>query len=115
MLVDELAHTNAEGSRHPKRYQDIEELLENGIDVHTAVNIQYFESMNDSVAKITGVRMQETLPSISYFFFPIKSQEETIGMLGVKYDYKNLLPEQRRILGTISNFTSLTAARWVRI
>jgi two-component system, OmpR family, sensor histidine kinase KdpD len=62
VLVDELAHTNAEGSRHPKRYQDIEELLENGIDVHTTVNIQHFESMNDSVAKITGVCMQETLP-----------------------------------------------------
>ncbi|MBP1710556.1 MAG: kdpD [Deltaproteobacteria bacterium] len=62
VLVDELAHTNIEGSRHPKRYQDIEELLENGIDVHTTVNIQHFESMNDSVARITGVRMQETLP-----------------------------------------------------
>jgi len=62
VLVDEFAHTNAEGSRHPKRYQDIEELLENGIDVHTTVNIQHFESMNDSVAKITGVRMQETIP-----------------------------------------------------
>ena len=62
VLVDELAHTNVEGSRHPKRYQDIEELLENGIDVHTTVNIQHFESMNDAVAKITGVRMQETLP-----------------------------------------------------
>ena len=53
----------------------------------------------------------ETLPSISYFFFPIKSQEETIGMIGVQYDYKNLLPEQRRIL----NLTSLTAARWIKI
>jgi two-component system sensor histidine kinase KdpD len=62
VLVDELAHTNAEGSRHPKRYQDIEELLDNGIDVHTTVNIQHFESMNDAVTKITGVRMQETLP-----------------------------------------------------
>lgn len=62
VLVDELAHTNIDGSRHPKRYQDIEELLENGIDVHTTVNIQHFESMNDAVAKITGVRMQETLP-----------------------------------------------------
>jgi len=62
VLVDELAHTNAEGSRHPKRYQDIEELLENGIDVHTTVNIQHFESMNDAVAKITGVCVQETLP-----------------------------------------------------
>lgn len=62
VLVDELAHTNIDGSRHPKRYQDIEELLEQGIDVHTTVNIQHFESMNDAVAKITGVRMQETLP-----------------------------------------------------
>ncbi len=62
VLVDEFAHTNAEGGRHPKRYQDIEELLENGIDVHTTVNIQHFESMNDSVDKITGVRMQETIP-----------------------------------------------------
>ena len=62
VLVDELAHTNVAGSRHPKRYQDIEELLENGIDVHTTVNIQHFESMNDAVAKITCVRMLETLP-----------------------------------------------------
>ena len=62
VLVDELAHTNIEGSRHPKRYQDIQELLEQGIDVHTTVNIQHFESMNDAVAKITGLRMQETLP-----------------------------------------------------
>ena len=61
-LVDELAHTNVGESRHPKRYQDIEELLDSGIDVYTTVNIQHFESMNDVVAKITGVRMQETLP-----------------------------------------------------
>ena len=62
VLVDELAHTNAPGSRHPKRYQDVKELLENGIDVLTTVNIQHFESQNDVVAKITGVRVQETLP-----------------------------------------------------
>jgi two-component system sensor histidine kinase KdpD len=62
VLVDELAHTNIEGSRHPKRYQDIEELLEQGIDVHTTVNIQHFESLNDAVARITGIHMQETLP-----------------------------------------------------
>jgi len=62
VLVDELAHTNAAGSRHSKRYQDIEELLDNGIDVHTTVNIQHFESMKDAVAKITGIQMQETLP-----------------------------------------------------
>ncbi len=62
VLVDELAHTNAPGSRHPKRYQDIEELLENGMDVYTTVNVQHFESLNDVVEKITGIRMQETLP-----------------------------------------------------
>jgi two-component system, OmpR family, sensor histidine kinase KdpD len=61
-LIDELAHTNAPGSRHPKRYLDIQELLENGIDVYTTINIQHFESLNDVVEKITGVRMQETLP-----------------------------------------------------
>jgi two-component system sensor histidine kinase KdpD len=57
----------------------------------------------------------ETLPSISFCFLPIKSQEEILGVVGIKYEFKNLLPEQRRILGTISNLTSLTAARWVRI
>ncbi|MGA2317111.1 MAG: hypothetical protein ABSG71_12130 [Thermodesulfobacteriota bacterium] len=62
VLVDELAHTNAPDSRHPKRYQDIEELLDSGIDVYTTVNIQHFESLNDVLEKITGIRMQETLP-----------------------------------------------------
>jgi two-component system sensor histidine kinase KdpD len=62
VLVDELAHTNASGSRHPKRYQDIEELLDSGIDVYTTVNVQHFESLNDVIEKITGIRMQETLP-----------------------------------------------------
>ena len=62
VLVDELAHTNAPGSRHPKRHQDIEELLDSGIDVYTTVNIQHFESLNDVLEKITGIRMQETLP-----------------------------------------------------
>ena len=62
VLVDELAHTNAPDSRHPKRYQDVEELLDNGIDVYTTVNVQHFESLNDVIEKITGIRMQETLP-----------------------------------------------------
>src|SRR3981189_609878 len=61
-LVDELAHTNAPGSRHPKRYLDVEELLSRGIDVYTAVNIQHIESLNDVVAKITHVRVRETVP-----------------------------------------------------
>jgi len=62
VLVDELAHSNAPGSRHPKRYQDVEELLDSGIDIYTTVNVQHFESLNDVLEKITGIRMQETLP-----------------------------------------------------
>src|SRR5512138_3903813 len=61
-LVDELAHTNAPGSRHPKRYLDVEELLGHGIDVYTTVNIQHIESLNDVVAQITHVRVRETVP-----------------------------------------------------
>ncbi len=61
-LVDELAHTNAPGSRHPKRYHDVEELLAAGIDVYTTLNIQHLESLNDIVVQITGVIVRETLP-----------------------------------------------------
>ncbi|MGE3992169.1 DUF4118 domain-containing protein [Pseudorhodoplanes sp.] len=61
-LVDELAHTNAPGCRHPKRYLDVEELLGNGVDVYTTVNIQHIESLNDVVAQITRVRVRETVP-----------------------------------------------------
>jgi two-component system sensor histidine kinase KdpD len=62
ILVDELAHTNAPGSRHPKRWQDVLELLDAGINVYTTVNIQHLESLNDVVAQITGVQVRETLP-----------------------------------------------------
>jgi two-component system sensor histidine kinase KdpD len=62
VLVDELAHTNAPGSRHPKRYLDVEELLSRSIDVYTTVNIQHIESLNDVVAQITHVRVRETVP-----------------------------------------------------
>jgi two-component system, OmpR family, sensor histidine kinase KdpD len=62
VLVDELAHTNAPGSRHPKRYLDVEELLSHGIDVYSTVNIQHIESLNDVVAQITHVRVRETVP-----------------------------------------------------
>jgi len=61
-LVDELAHTNGPGSRHPKRYMDVEELLAAGIDVFTTLNIQHVESLNDVVAKITRIRVRETVP-----------------------------------------------------
>ena len=62
VLVDELAHTNVSGSRHPKRYIDVEELLNRGINVYTTLNIQHIESLNDVVAQITGVRVRETVP-----------------------------------------------------
>jgi two-component system sensor histidine kinase KdpD len=62
LLVDELAHTNAPGSRHAKRWQDVEELLAAGINIYTTVNIQHFESLNDVVAQITGVTVRETVP-----------------------------------------------------
>src|SRR6266850_248046 len=62
VLVDELAHTNAEGSRHPKRYLDVEELLAVGIDVYSTLNVQHIESLNDVVARITRIRVRETVP-----------------------------------------------------
>jgi two-component system sensor histidine kinase KdpD len=62
ILVDELAHSNAPGSRHPKRWQDVDELLEAGIDVFTTVNVQHLESLNDVVSGITGVQVRETVP-----------------------------------------------------
>ena len=62
VLVDELAHTNAPGSRHDKRYQDVDELLTAGIDVYSTLNIQHVESLNDVVARITRIRVRETVP-----------------------------------------------------
>src|SRR5471030_488050 len=62
VLVDELAHTNAPGSRHAKRYQDVDELLAAGIDVYSTLNVQHVESLNDVVARITRIRVRETVP-----------------------------------------------------
>ncbi len=62
ILVDELAHTNAHGSRHAKRYQDIKELLKAGIDVYTTLNVQHIESLNDTVESITGIQVRERIP-----------------------------------------------------
>ena len=62
ILVDELAHTNAPGCRHTKRYQDVEELLKAGIDVYTTVNVQHIESLNDMVTAITGIMVKERVP-----------------------------------------------------
>ncbi len=62
VLIDELAHTNAPGSRHPKRFMDVEEILDAGIDVYTTLNIQHLESMNNVVSEVTGVVVRETVP-----------------------------------------------------
>ena len=77
MLVDELAHTNAPGARHPKRWQDVEELLAAGIDVYTTLNVQHLESLNDVVSQITGVRVNETLPDT---FFETADEVELIDL-----------------------------------
>jgi two-component system, OmpR family, sensor histidine kinase KdpD len=61
-MIDELAHTNVPGSRHEKRYQDVLEILDSGIDVMTAVNIQHIETLNDAVGRVTGIRVRETVP-----------------------------------------------------
>src|SRR5688572_16268152 len=62
LLVDELAHSNVPGSRHPKRWQDVEELLDAGIDVFTTMNVQHIESLNDVVALISQIQVRETVP-----------------------------------------------------
>ena len=82
-------------------------------DVEISPNEMAVAKWTFSHGEISGAGTA-TLPSIPYFFLPIKSQEETIGVVGIKYEFKNLLPEQRHILGTISNLTSLAAARWVK-
>ena len=61
-LIDELAHTNAPGSRNAKRYEDIDEVLDAGIDVISTVNVQHLESLNDAIFELTGVRVRETFP-----------------------------------------------------
>jgi two-component system sensor histidine kinase KdpD len=113
-LVDELAHTNAPGSRHAKRWQDVEELLEMGIDVYTTVNVQHIESLNDVVAQITGVIVRETVPDrvieladeIRLVDLPPAELIERL------QDGKVYLPEQaRRALEGFFKKGSLTALR----
>jgi two-component system sensor histidine kinase KdpD len=77
ILVDELAHTNAPGARHPKRWQDVDELLAAGVDVYTTLNVQHIESLNDVVGQITGVRVNETLPDT---FFESADEVELIDL-----------------------------------
>ena len=112
-LVDELAHTNLPGSRHPKRYMDIDELLAAGIDVFTTVNIQHIESLNDTVASFTRVRVRETVPDrvledaeIEVVDLP---PDELIERLKAGKVY---VPEEAsRALGHFFSRTNLTALR----
>ena len=113
VLVDELAHTNAPGSRHPKRFMDIDELLAAGIDVFTTVNIQHVESLNDTVASFTRVRVRETVPDrvlenaeIEVVDLP---PEELIARLKAGKVY---VPEEAsRALGHFFSKSNLTALR----
>src|SRR5216683_592979 len=113
-LIDELAHTNVPGSRHVKRYQDVEEILDAGIDVDTTLNIQHLESLNDLVASITGVRVRETLPDW------ILDQADEVELIDIspyalrqRMKHGNIYP-QERIDTALDNFFregNLTALR----
>ncbi|MDF3838589.1 sensor histidine kinase KdpD [Cupriavidus basilensis] len=102
ILVDELAHSNAPGSRHPKRWQDIQELLSAGIDVWTTVNVQHLDSLNEAVGGITGIRVWETVPDTVF-----DNADEVIlvdlpadELLRRLRDGKVYLPEQARTAAT---------------
>ncbi|GAB7548047.1 DUF4118 domain-containing protein [Cupriavidus sp. 8B] len=102
ILVDELAHSNATGSRHPKRWQDIEELLSTGIDVWTTVNVQHLDSLNEAVGGITGIRVWETVPDTVFddadevILVDLPADE----LLRRLRDGKVYLPEQARTAAT---------------
>lgn len=114
ILVDELAHTNAEGSRHEKRWQDIEELLEAGIDVWTTLNVQHIESLNDVIGKITGIVVRETVPDRVFdaaddLELIDVTPEELLARLEAGKIY---LPEQaRRAIQSFFQKSNLTALR----
>lgn len=113
-LVDELAHTNAPGSKHPKRYQDVEDLLHAGINVVTTLNIQHLESLNGLVASLTGVRVRETLPD------GILDQAEEVELIDIspyalrqRMKHGNIYPPER-IEPALNHFfreSNLTALR----
>ena len=114
VLVDELAHSNAPGSRHTKRWQDIQELLAAGIDVYTTVNVQHLESLNDKVRGITGVQVRETLPdwvlqeAYELLLIDLPPRE----LLERLRDGKVYVPEQARAaIDAFFTQTNLTALR----
>jgi two-component system sensor histidine kinase KdpD len=103
-VVDELAHTNVPGSKHQKRYEDVLDILEGGISVVTAVNVQHIESLNDTVARITGVRVRETVPD---FFFKraneIVDVDVSIETLRTRLRQGNIYPIEK-IQQALNNF-----------
>ena len=117
-MVDELAHTNAEGCRHAKRYQDIEELLRAGIDVYTTVNVQHIESLNDMVTAITGITVHERIPD---HVFDGASQvelvdiepEELIERLNDGKIYREI--QAQRALQNFFDIKNLTALREIAL
>ena len=114
ILVDELAHTNAEGCRHAKRWQDVEELLEAGINVWTTLNVQHIDSLNDVIGSVTGVTVRETVPDRVFeqandLELVDITPEELIGRLQAGKVY---IPEQaERALGSFFQKTNLVALR----
>lgn len=118
ILVDELAHTNADGSRHEKRYQDVNELLNHGIDVYTTLNVQHIESLNDMVASITGVLVRERIPDKT---FDNANQvelvdiepEELIERLNAGQIYREA--QARKALGNFFTLDNLTALREIAL
>jgi two-component system, OmpR family, sensor histidine kinase KdpD len=117
-LIDELAHTNVPGSKHVKRYQDVEEILDAGINVVTTMNIQHLESLNDLVASITGVRVRETLPDT------ILDQADEVELIDIspyalrqRMKHGNIYPSER-IDAALNNFFregNLTALREIAL
>src|SRR3989440_4801499 len=113
-LIDELAHTNVPGSKHAKRYQDVEEILDAGINVVTTLNIQHLESLNDLIASITGVRVRETLPD------RILDQADEVELIDIspyalrqRMKHGNIYPPER-VEAALDNFFregNLTALR----
>ncbi|MFZ3183946.1 MAG: histidine kinase, partial [Pseudomonas sp.] len=114
LLVDELAHSNVPGSRHSKRWQDVRELLEAGIDIYTTVNVQHLESLNDQVRDITGVQVRETVPD-----WVLQEADEILlidlpprELLERLRDGKVYVPEQARAaIDAFFSQTNLTALR----
>ncbi len=117
-LIDELAHTNVPGSKHAKRYQDVQEILDAGINVVTTLNIQHLESLNDLVASITGVRVRETLPDW------ILDQADEVELIDIspyalrqRMKHGNIYPPER-IDAALNNFFregNLTALREIAL